>query len=121
MKEIHFSIVNLSLFREKLGKKPELEVPEYSTLFDIIAEFDQRLHSEIFPSLSENEKKRILLFKNCTSLLQTLWNPEIQKPYKDVMIEARECFSSRINLPVMDNLDYILPNQAYIAVGPDEG
>ena len=121
MKKIHFNVVNLSLFREKVIPKPEINIPAENTFLDTMASFDLRYWEKVKPTLSENETKRILLFGNCDSLLQVLWNPKTNKLYKDVMLEARECFSTRTKLPILDDFNFILPDGAYLALGPDQG
>jgi hypothetical protein len=121
MKNIHLSVVNLSLFREKVIPVPEIEIPENFTFLDTIASFDLSYWENVKPNLSENEKKRILLIANCDSLLQVIWNPKTNQTYKDVMLEAREGFSTRTKLPILSDFNFILPEGAYLALGPDQG
>jgi hypothetical protein len=121
LKKVHLSIVNLPLFRDKVIPKPEIQISDESTFFDMIATLDQYYWREVHSSLSKKDQNRVFLFKTSKSLLHTLWDPTLNKTYKDVMLEARECFSSRKKLPILEDFEYIIPEGAYFAIGPDEG
>src|SRR6056297_1059827 len=108
----------MPLYRDLVvGKKP-LQVPEVFTLFDVIGKLDQKYFEKIRPKLSPTELKRILFDSACKTLLQVLWNSKEKRFYEDVIFHARKSFSSRESLPVRENLKFILPDKAYIILGP---
>ena len=102
-------------------EKPEKTVPDHYTVLDVIADMDRKYHKEVKQHLTENELERILFDKTCKSLLQILWDPSTGNFYDDVVFKARDGFSGTKELPIGEDLDYVLPDGAYIVAAPDGG
>ncbi len=121
MPTIEFTVVNLPLYSQKMQIGTQTNIMEGDTFFDVVGKLDNQLWKTVYNTLDAKQKDRILLFKGCKSLLHSIWNPKTNQVYSDVVFIARPDFSSREKLPIFSDFDYILPHNADITIGPDQG
>jgi hypothetical protein len=117
VKKIKISIGQLGKFKEIINTPKTYLVHDRSNIIELIALLDQDFQNVSIPT--EITKNPIFLYKEVTFLLQLLWNPELERFYNDVGVEARTSFPESKAIPIDTNWRMNIPDGSWIILTPD--
>lgn len=118
MVQVSFT-VSVSKIRGIYPMPRKWEITEDQTIVDLIHKADQEYREALSPE--RKKKPEYFLNQDCHSLLQLLWNPDTEKFYEDVGIEARNEEVSEFTFPVEKDWKTPINKNAWIVIMPDAG
>jgi hypothetical protein len=119
MKTIRFTIGQLSHFRPIVKTPREIPISDSTNVLDIIAMLDQEFqHKTSGDGIDHSE---VFLDGKIKTLMQLLWNPNDQRFYDDVGVEARTAPPESNSIRIDTNWKTPISDGAWIVLTPDAG
>ena len=119
MKNIEFSICNLTEVSKYINLSRSLTINDEDTIVDIISIFDEEYRKNIASDGIDHSKD--FRFDGVYSILQMLWTPKERRFYSDVSVEARTPAPEAKLLPLKEEYNIDIPNNSWVVITPDAG